>query len=185
MMNMKILLSLTVATAGVMLAFMSPADAALKVVEDVDLERYQGRWYEIARLPNRFQNHCVSNVSANYRLREDGRIDVINRCRREDGSWSEATGMARRARADGPDGALEVRFAPRWLSFLPFVWGDYRILALDENYEHVLVGSEDRRYLWVLARSADLPEAVLEDLLTRAREQGFDTDGLIRTRHED
>lgn len=175
----------TVVVVAVMLGFMNRAEASLNVVEEVDLERYQGRWYEIARLPNRFQTQCASDVSAYYELRDDGRIDVTNRCRKDDGVWSEATGVARRTDPDGPDGALEVRFAPRWLSWLPFVWGDYRILVLDEDYQHVLIGSEDRRYLWVLARTPSLDEPVLDKLLETARSQGFDTEALIRTHHEE
>lgn len=176
--------SLTVAGVAFMLLGMGSSHAGLDLVDQVDLERYQGRWYEIARLPNRFQRQCESDVSADYRLRDDGRIDVTNRCRREDGSYAEANGVARRADPDGPEAALEVRFAPRWLSFLPFVWGDYRIIALDTDYEYALVGSENRRYLWVLARTPDLPETRLDALLQIAREQGFDIDDLILTRHE-
>ena len=175
---------MTVAGMAFMLLGMGSSHAGLSLVDQVDLERYQGRWYEIARLPNRFQRQCDSDVTADYRLRDDGRIDVINRCRREDDSQVEASGVARRADPEGPEAALEVRFAPRWLSLMPFVWGDYRIMALGADYEYALVGSENRRYLWILARSPDLPEALLEHLLETAREQGFDTDGLILTRHE-
>ncbi len=175
---------LTVAVLALMLSGMSVSHAGLNLVDQVDLERYQGRWYEIARLPNRFQRQCESNVTAHYRLRDDGRVEVTNRCRREDGSQVEAGGVARRADPEGPEAALEVRFAPRWMSFLPFVWGDYRILALGADYDDALVGSDNRRYLWVLSRSPELSETRLEALLKTAREQGFELDELIYTRHE-
>jgi apolipoprotein D and lipocalin family protein len=175
---------LTVAVVVLMLPGMGTSHAGLELVDRVDLERYQGRWYEIARLPNRFQRQCESNVTADYRLRDDGRIDVTNRCRREDGSYAEASGVARRADPRGSEAVLEVRFAPRWLSFLPFVWGDYRIIALGQDYQYALVGSESRRYLWVLARSPELAEDRLQAVLDKARDQGFDIDDLVLTRHE-
>ena len=177
--------TLIVSAQLLMLSAMNTSFADLEVVDRVDLERYEGRWYEIARLPNRFQRQCVSDVSAEYRLRDDGRVAVINRCRREDGSYAEASGVARLSDPDRPQGALEVRFAPSWLSFLPFVWGDYRILALGSDYDHALIGSDNRRYLWVLSRAVEMDGALLEQLLERAREQGFDTEDLIPTRHED
>lgn len=174
---------LIVAALTVMLSGMSRADMPLQPVEQVDLDRYQGRWFEIARLPNRFQDHCAGDVSADYTLRDDGRIRVVNRCRTADGAWSEAEGVARRAHPDGSPGALEVRFAPRWLSWLPMVWGDYRILALGEDYEYALVGSKDRKFLWILARTTRLPDAVIDDLLAQARASGFDISDLIMTEH--
>lgn len=174
----------SLAGLAIMLLGMVESHAGLELVDSVDLERYAGRWYEIARLPNRFQRQCDSDVSAYYQLREDGRIDVTNRCRRADGSFAQAKGVARRARADGLEAALEVRFAPAWLSFLPLVWGDYRILALGADYDYAMVGSDNRRYLWVLSRTPTMDEQHLEYLLSRAREQGFETAALVRTRHE-
>lgn len=168
-----------------MLPGMSRAGEPLQLVDSVDLESYQGRWYEIARLPNRFQRHCVGDVSADYVLREDGRIEVTNRCRKVDGGWSEARGVARRADPDGSKAVLEVRFAPRWLSWLPFVWGDYRIIALGKDYDHALVGSENRRYLWILARSPRMADSDRNRLVEIAQDQGFDTDSLIDTIHSD
>lgn len=165
------------------MAGMAHANKPLELVDSIDLERYQGRWYEIARLPNRFQNQCDGEVSAEYELLEDGRVQVTNRCRRPDGSWSEAVGVARRDASDDRAAALEVRFAPRWLSFLPFVWGDYRVIALDDDYRHSLVGSDDRKYLWILAREPELPAAVFDDLVERARRQGFDVSALQTTEH--
>jgi apolipoprotein D and lipocalin family protein len=159
------------------------AEPPLELVEELDLERYQGRWFEIARLPNRFQDDCASDTQAQYSLREDGRVDVVNRCRSEDGSWDQASGIARKADSDGPNSALEVRFAPRWLSWLPFVWGDYRVIALGEGYEYAMVGTEDRDYLWILARETSLEPEVLNRLINQARDQGFDTAALLMQPH--
>lgn len=172
---------LIVALLSTTMAAMADAREPLELVDSLDLDRYQGRWYEIARLPNRFQDQCAGEVSANYERLEDGRVQVTNRCRKPDGSWSEVQGIARRDSSDARAAALEVRFAPRWLSFLPFVWGDYRVMALDDDYRHSLVGSDDRKYLWILAREPDLGANVFEDLVEQARRQGFDVSALQRT----
>jgi apolipoprotein D and lipocalin family protein len=171
------------AVTSVLLAAGIRAEQPLDLVDSVDLERYQGRWHEIARLPNRFQSQCVSDVSAHYTLREDGRVDVVNRCRTAGGGWSEVEGIARRQDPDGSSAALEVRFAPRWLSIFPFVWGDYRIIALDEDYEYSMVGSGDREYLWILARDRSLADQTLQRLISEAARQGFDVDRLVFTEH--
>jgi apolipoprotein D and lipocalin family protein len=156
------------------------APPELCVVPDVDLGRYAGRWFEIARLPNRFQSLCVSEVTAVYAPRPDGRLTVTNRCRRPDGHIEEAFGVARRV-AGRPPSVLEVRFAPALFSFVPAVWGDYQIIALDREYRHSLVGTPDRRCLWVLSRTSRLDSEVLHTLLAKAKAQGFDTDAVVRT----
>lgn len=168
---------------AVALLLISTAVAAgepLSTVESLDLERYQGTWHEIARLPNRFQDQCVEDITAEYRLQENGRVEVTNRCRRADGSMDTARGEARRPDPHKP-GVLEVRFAPRWLAFLPFVWGDYRVFHLDSDYTRALVGSGDREYLWLLARDPNLPDAEIRRLLEIAAGAGFDVGSMIRT----
>lgn len=169
---------------GLGLSAMAYAHPPLNLVEDVDLDRYQGTWYEIALLPNRFQRRCAANTRASYRLLDNGRVEVTNRCQRADGRWIEARGEARQAGDDLPDAALEVRFAPRWLSWLPMVWGEYRIIALDDDYRFAMVGTEDRRFLWILARQPELPQSTVESLVAKAKEQGFATDELTWTRHD-
>jgi apolipoprotein D and lipocalin family protein len=154
----------------------------LRVVPDVDYQRYAGTWYEIARLPNRFQRACVSDVTATYAPRSDGRISVINRCRQSDGEVREATGVARRV--DGrPPSVLKVRFAPALLSFLPLVWGDYHIIELGTDYDYAVVGTPNRAYLWILARRPDVASELYRRLLDRVRGQGFDVSALTTTVH--
>jgi apolipoprotein D and lipocalin family protein len=150
------------------------------VVPTVDLERYQGTWHEIARLPNRFQEDCTGNVTATYELRPDGRIRVVNRCQTQNGPI-EAEGVARLADKNGPKSKLEVRFAPAFLSFLPMVWGDYWILDLADDYSYALVGDPGRKYLWILARTESLPEATYQRLVEKAANQGYETSKLIRS----
>jgi apolipoprotein D and lipocalin family protein len=155
----------------------------LTVVDSVDLTRYAGKWYEIARLPNRFQEDCIGDVTATYSLLDDGDIKVVNRCTRTNGESVEAEGRARRAGSDAPTSKLKVRFAPSFLSFLPFVWGDYWIIDLASDYSYAVVGEPDRKYLWVLSRSPVMDNDLLAAILARAKNQGYDTAPLIRTRH--
>jgi apolipoprotein D and lipocalin family protein len=153
----------------------------LQVVPDVDLVRYAGLWHEVARLPNRFQEKCAGNVTAHYTLRPDGKITVRNRCRIENGTFIEATGVARRARKEGPNSILKVRFAPAVLSFLPQVWGDYQIMALSADYQHAVIGAPNRKYLWILSRSPEVDASTYHELVQEARRQGFNVDLLQRT----
>jgi apolipoprotein D and lipocalin family protein len=155
--------------------------APLPTQDWVDLARYAGRWYEIARLPNRFQEQCAGDVAATYTLRTDGRVTVVNECRRKDGTLARAEGVARRAEAKGPAARLKVRFAPAFLSFLPLVWGDYWIVELDRDYRYAVVGDPSRRYLWILSRRPEMDEATYASLTDRARALGFDTSRMLRT----
>jgi apolipoprotein D and lipocalin family protein len=165
------------------LAVSQNATAELRVVPALDLEKYVGVWFEIARLPNRFQKDCLSDVTATYSLLADGDIKVVNRCHKEGDVFTEAEGRARLASREGPNSKLEVRFAPAWLSFLPFVWGNYWIIDLDDDYSYAVIGEPDREYLWVLARSPQMDEDLLTLILERARQQGYDTSALVRTKH--
>lgn len=167
-----LLLALTSRTVGA-------ADTPVRTVPRVDIDRYLGDWYEVARLPNRFQRRCLGDVRASYARRDDGRLDVVNRCRGDEGTV-EARGVARIV--DTTTGArLKVRFAPAFLSFLPQVWGDYWVIGLADDYSWAVVGSPDRHYLWVLARTPALDAASYEKALDAARSNGFDLDRLART----
>lgn len=153
-----------------------------ETIERLDLERYQGQWFELAKYPNRFQKHCVADTSARYALRDDGRVQVINRCRTADGGFDTAVGVARRAGGEG-SAALEVRFAPAWLSRLPMVWGEYRVIELDADYTLAAVSDSEREYLWILSRSTEVEPARLEALIARLVARGFDAARIERTRH--
>ncbi|HSK10503.1 MAG TPA: lipocalin family protein [Vicinamibacterales bacterium] len=157
----------------------APQSNPVQPVDSVDLDRYVGRWHEIARYPNRFQRQCAGDVSATYGRREDGRIRVVNRCRTADG-MDEAEGVARVVEGSG-NARLKVRFAPAWLGFLPFVWGDYWVIGLAEDYRWAVVGTPDRKYLWILARDQAMPEDDWNAALERARENEFDVGRLQRT----
>jgi apolipoprotein D and lipocalin family protein len=181
----KITLSLLVIVAAAYAYARAGAKARtpLEVVPEVDLDRYAGRWFEVARLPNRFEEDCAGDVTATYAVREDGQIDVLNRCREKGGRFKKAEGRARRASEDGPNSKLEVRFAPAFLKFLPFVWGDYWIIDLAPDYSHAVVGDPGRDYLWVLARTPQMSEEAYRAAVGRAEAQGFDVSRLIKTPH--
>ena len=151
----------------------------VRTVAKVDLDRYAGEWFEIARFPNRFQRQCVGDVRAAYSRRPDGRIDVVNRCRTADGE-TVARGMARVV-DDVTFAKLKVRFAPSWLTWLPPVWGDYWIVGLATDYSWAVVGDPRRDYLWILARTRHLDDSSLAAARTAARDNGFDIDRLVAT----
>lgn len=153
--------------------------APVRTVPSVDLNRYLGDWFEIARYPNRFQRQCVGDVRATYARRPDGRIDVINRCRTADGD-TEARGVARIVDEQNFT-RLKVRFAPAWLSFLPAVWGDYWVIGLAPDYSWAVVADPGRKYLWILARTPRLEGASLAAAHAAARANGFDVARLVQT----
>ena len=151
------------------------AASPLQVVANVDLARYAGKWYEIARLPNRFQRNCASDTSATYALTGGGKISVLNECRTADGRVTSAKGTARVASRTGPNTKLKVTF------FWPF-YGDYWIIDLDPRYRWAVVGDPGRKYFWILARDRRLGESVFAGIVARATAQGYDLKNLLRTK---
>jgi len=141
-------------------------------VSNFELERYLGRWYEIARLDHRFERD-MQQVTADYSMREDGGVRVLNRgFNTKTQEWDDAEGRAYFVQ-DEHTGFLKVSF------FGPF-FGSYVVTELEpENYEYALISGPDRSYLWILARTPQLPQYTLAALIARAKELGFDTDALI------
>ncbi|MFZ3202304.1 MAG: lipocalin family protein [Pseudomonas sp.] len=149
-----------------------------KTVDAVDLQRYQGTWYELARLPMFFQRNCAQS-EARYDLLDDGRVEVNNRCRTLEGEWQEAKGQAV-PQVAGQTDKLWVRFDNWFSSLLPGVAkGEYWVLYLDDDYQTALVGHPNRDYLWLLARTPQVAPAMRDKLLEVARGQDYDTDALI------
>jgi len=173
---------LRIITAGLLLVahtLFTPALATepLPTVQQIDLDRYAGRWYEISRLPMWFERNCVDNITAHYTIRSDARIDVINSCRTEKGRIS-ARGIAEVPDTAHP-GQLRVRFAADWMAWLPVVWGDYWIIDLDPEYRWVMVGAPSRGYLWILARTPALDQTIVAQLKSHATQLGFDVTPMI------
>ncbi len=147
---------------------------ALEVVEHVDLERYLGTWYEIASYPAWFQKNCTA-VTADYSLRDDGLIRVVNSCRKGglDGPLKQSSG---RARVVDPttNAKLQVSF------FGPF-WGDYWIIDLDPSYSWAVVGVPSRKYLWILSRTPTMDDALYREIVGRLPARGYTPNTLNRT----
>ncbi|URX63394.1 lipocalin family protein [Luteibacter anthropi] len=153
------------------------ASAPVTAVAHLDLERYAGTWHEIARLPMYFQRKCTGAVTATYTPRPDETVAVENRCDSSEGPLV-AQGVARRPEPFSR-GKLEVSFAPLWLRWLPMVWADYWVLALDEDYQWAMVGQPGRKYLWILSRMPTLSPEVFESLKEKALAMGYNLSTLI------
>jgi apolipoprotein D and lipocalin family protein len=139
----------------------------LKTVEYVDVVRYMGTWFEIAKFPQRFEKGLVG-VTANYTLLPNGKVRVLNRGYKEDFNGKLKTAKGKAWIVDTATNAkLKVSF------FWPFA-GNYWILELGKDYEYVVVGDESRKYLWILSRTPQMDEAVYNELLKRVQEKGFD-----------
>jgi len=166
---------LRVLALAALLAACGTTHPPLEVVGDVDLDRYTGKWYEIASFPQRFQRGCVA-TSATYTRRADGRIDVLNECRDGalDGALRSAEGIAWVADPQQSNAKLLVQF------FWPFR-GDYWIIELDEQYRYAVVGHPSREYLWILARTPSMDPALYARLLERIEAHGYALDRLQRT----
>ncbi len=152
----------------------------LPTVPALDLPRYLGTWYEIDRLPMRHEPEDATDVSAHYTLDEDGSIRVRNRCLRG-GELVEAIGQAKPI--DASNSRLEVSFLPEGLRWIPFTRGDYWVILVDGGYTAALVGSPDRKYLWLLSREPRMDEITRQHYIAYARQQGFDVDRMIHTPH--
>ncbi|HQW38703.1 MAG TPA: lipocalin family protein [Usitatibacteraceae bacterium] len=144
----------------------------VRTVAAVDLARYAGKWYEIAAFPMFFQRQCLGDTTAEYGVRDDGDLSVVNRCRTEDG-FDEATARAWAVEGGG-NAKLKVSF------FWPFR-ADYWVIGLDDGYRWAVVGNPERRYLWILSRTPRLPAPLLEQALAAARAQGYDLSQLRYT----
>ncbi len=150
-------------------------------VPTLDLPRYLGTWYEIARLPMRHEPADYSDITATYSLLPNGKLRVQNRALDGKGQRQESTGEATPVPGSG-NAKLEVTFLPEALRWIPFTKGDYWVLRIDEAYRTALVGGPDRKYLWLLSRAPHIDTTTRDDFLRTAREQGYDLAELIHTR---
>lgn len=146
----------------------------------VDLSRYTGKWYEIARYPNGFEEGC-EGVTAEYADLGDGKVSVSNTCHQgtPDGPVEVAKATARIVPGSN-NSKLKVKFAPAWV---PFAEGDYWILHLEQDYSGALIGAPNGKFLWVMGREPQMDPAMYQRITARARELGFATEPLYLTRH--
>jgi len=160
--------------AGLILGCAAAPQPQLQVVPSVDLSRYVGRWYEIASIPTWFQKGCVGST-AEYSLRPDGDIDVVNQCRREPGGALDTA----RGKAWVTDPATNAKLKVQF--FWPFR-GDYWIIDLGRDYDYAVVGHPSRDYLWILSRRPLMDAEMYARILERLRQKGYDVERLLKTR---
>ena len=145
-------------------------DIDTTTVQQLDLQKFMGNWYEIARYNHWFEND-MTHVTAEYSTRPDGKIRVVNRGIKN-GKQREVTGKARQPHPKEYPGRLEV-------SFFLWFYGDYYIMELDKDYRYAVIGSSTDKYLWILSRTPQLPEETLERILSRLERRGYDVSELI------
>ncbi|XP_072972684.1 temperature-induced lipocalin-1-like [Typha angustifolia] len=159
-------------------------DKEMTVVKGLDVDRYMGRWYEIASFPSTFQPRNGVNTRATYALKPDGTISVLNETW-SDGKRGYIEGSAYKADPASDEAKLKVKFyVPPFLPIFPVV-GDYWVLYIDEDYHYALIGQPSRKYLWILCRQTHMDEEVYSKLLEKAKEEGYDVTKLHRTPQAD
>lgn len=144
-----------------------------ETVKNVDIKKYLGLWYEIAKLPNRFQRNCAANTTAEYRMLQNGQIKVINSCMEENGGRNEEEGIAKIV-----DYQSNAKLKVSFVSFLGkrMFWGDYWIIGLDEGYQYAVVGTPDRKYGWILSRTPELADETLQEIYQILESKGYNPD---------
>ncbi|MGI9034709.1 MAG: lipocalin family protein [Pyrinomonadaceae bacterium] len=153
----------------------------LETVPSVDLKRYAGTWYEIARYPNKFEKNCVGNVTTTYTLKDDGNLEVLNKCLKKNGKINNVKGEAK-VIDKTTNAKLKLRFAPGFPSFLPKAWEfNYWIFNLAPDYSYSLVSDSERNYLWILSRTPQMDTATYENILHTVERQGFVPNKLVKT----
>lgn len=175
--SMKTLVVAGLAFLALSLPEVKAAAAPPPTVQKVDLKKYQGKWYNIARLPSWFQNECARST-ATYTARPDGSVGVKNECLTHKGKHKEITGTARVV--NPKDNAKLVVTFDNWAGKIGLAKGDYWILDLGPGYETAIVGTPNRKYLWILSRQPKISDARYAKLSQRAKALGFDTSKLIR-----
>jgi apolipoprotein D and lipocalin family protein len=150
----------------------------VKTVKYVDLKKYIGLWYEISKIPNRFQKQCVKSTTAKYIFEEDGDIKIINSCIDDEGEKDIAEGVAKVVDKKS-NAKLEVSFVS-FLGIRPF-WGDYWIIGLDENYKWAVIGTPDRKYGWVLSREPTLTNDVMNEIEIILKNNGYKPESFIKS----
>ena len=155
--------------------------AAPQAVDRVDIQKYAGKWYEIAHLPMYFQRKCIANITAQYSVNADQTIGVLNSCRIANGEIISSEGVA--YSQNQGNSKLKVSFLPKGLRWIPFTKGHYWVLRVDPEYKVALVGGPSNKYLWILSREPQLDEATYQSYIDTAKDYGYDVTKLIKLPH--
>lgn len=146
-------------------------------VASLDLKRYLGTWFEICRLPLKWEDADARDITATYTLNENGTVSVDNRCIDKNGKPDQALGLA--TAIDATNAKLKLSFLPAYLQWIPFTTGDYWVLRISSDYAVSLVGTPSRENLWLLSRTAQLPDEIRAAYLATARHIGYDLSALV------
>lgn len=148
----------------------------LETVPKLDLNRYAGKWYEIARLPMKHQDGCIKS-EAEYKISGD-EIIVTNRCSLTDGKNKEITGIARLKDKSAP-AKLEVNFVPGWIRWTGIGWANYWVIEVGDDYQYAVVSEPKREFLWILSRKPSIKKSLYDEITARLSKKGFDLSKLI------
>jgi apolipoprotein D and lipocalin family protein len=150
-------------------------------VEQLDVQRYAGTWYEVARLPNGVQKRCVADATATYRPLADGSLRIVQRCRDADDQWGVRVGHAKVPPGDSNAARMKVNYLPGWLAWWPSAHEHHWVVLLDADYRYAVVSDPDRRKLWILSRTPSLDVATYHDVVARLRVQKYPVERLVAT----
>jgi len=187
MIKMKNFRMLAFAITALILTFKVDAQAnesniqEVTAVEKININRYAGKWYEIARFPMFFERNCASDVTATYYIdsKEPSKVIVNNQCRKLDGNFIQSLGEA--TPVDESNSKLQVTFLPSFLRWLPIGKAPYWILKIDQNYQTALVGNPNHNYLWILSRTPQINDSTYQSYVEEAKRQGYDISKLQHT----
>lgn len=146
-------------------------------IKDFSMDRYLGQWYEIARLPIYFEKDCVSNMMSTYTRKSNGHVKVDNECRHANGKTKRVIGEA--TTPYDSKSQLLITFLPSWLNWISFGKAESKIFIMHTDYQTALVGSPDRKYLWIWSRTPQIAPATYQAYIKEANRQGFDTQKMI------
>jgi apolipoprotein D and lipocalin family protein len=160
------------------LSIMAQNKESVTTVDHVDLQKYAGTWYEIAKIPNSFQDQCVGNTTASYSLNDDGSIKVVNKCKDDEGDMDSAEGLANVVDTKS-NSKLEVSFVS--IFGIHLFWGDYWIIGLSDDYSYAVIGTPNRKYGWILSRTPQLSEEKLNEAYDILRKNGYNPKDFVMT----
>jgi apolipoprotein D and lipocalin family protein len=157
----------------------------VRSVEQLDMQRFAGTWYEVARLPNRLQARCASDASATYWPVDDHSLKVVRRCRETSDRWNVSVGHAVAQEGDATGARFRLSHLPAWLQWWPGARDDHWVVMLDDDYRYAVVSDPGRRTLWILSRAPLLDPTAYDTILTRLRERKYPVDRLVATPQHD